>query len=44
MSRANGSASSRYHWAEAVVGADTAKAVDYARRAAESALQQLAPG
>ena len=33
-----------YHWAEAVVGADTAKAMGYARRAAESALQQLAPG
>ncbi len=33
-----------YHWAEAVVSADTAKAMDYARRAAERALQQLAPG
>ena len=31
------------HWAAAVVSADTAKAVHYARRAAERALQQLAP-
>jgi class 3 adenylate cyclase len=31
------------HWAAAVVSADTAKAIHYARRAAERALQQLAP-
>ncbi|HEY0517426.1 MAG TPA: AAA family ATPase [Solirubrobacteraceae bacterium] len=31
------------HWAAAVVSSDTAKAVHYARRAAERALQQLAP-
>ncbi len=31
------------HWAAAVVGADTAKAMHYARRAAERALTQLAP-
>lgn len=33
-----------YHWGEAVVSAETAKATNYARRAAERALQQLAPG
>ncbi len=33
-----------YHWAEAEVGSETAaKAMHYARRAAERALQQLAP-
>jgi class 3 adenylate cyclase len=31
------------HWAAAVVSADTAKAIHYARRAAERALEQLAP-
>ncbi len=31
------------HWAAAVVSSDTAKAIHYARRAAERALQQLAP-
>jgi class 3 adenylate cyclase len=31
------------HWAAAVVSADTAKAMHYARRAAERALAQLAP-
>jgi tetratricopeptide (TPR) repeat protein len=31
------------HWAAAVVSADTAKAIHYARRAAERALGQLAP-
>ncbi len=31
------------HWAAAVVSADTAKAIHYARLAAERALQQLAP-
>ena len=31
------------HWAAAVVSGDTAKAIHYARRAAERALQQLAP-
>jgi class 3 adenylate cyclase/tetratricopeptide (TPR) repeat protein len=31
------------HWSAAVVSADTAKALDYARRAAERALEQLAP-
>jgi class 3 adenylate cyclase len=31
------------HWAAAVVSADTAKAIHYARRAAERALAQLAP-
>ena len=31
------------HWAAAVVSADTAKAMHYARRAAERALEQLAP-
>ena len=31
------------HWAAAVVSADTAKAIHYARRAAERALDQLAP-
>ncbi len=31
------------HWAAAVVSADTAKALHYARRAAERALEQLAP-
>jgi class 3 adenylate cyclase/tetratricopeptide (TPR) repeat protein len=31
------------HWAAAVVSSDTAKAMHYARRAAERALQQLAP-
>ncbi len=31
------------HWVAAVVGADTAKAIHYARRAAERALEQLAP-
>jgi len=31
------------HWAAAVVSADTAKAIHYARRAAEHALAQLAP-
>jgi class 3 adenylate cyclase len=31
------------HWAAAVVGADTTNATDYARRAAERALEQLAP-
>ena len=31
------------HWSAAVVSADTAKAIHYARRAAERALQQLAP-
>ena len=31
------------HWAAAVVGADTAKAVHYARGAGEHALEQLAP-
>ncbi len=31
------------HWAAAVMGTDTAKPVEYARRAAERALQQLAP-
>ena len=31
------------HWAAAVVSADAAKAIHYARRAAERALQQLAP-
>jgi class 3 adenylate cyclase len=32
-----------YHWAEAVVSADSAKAINYAQRAAERSLQQLAP-
>ena len=32
-----------YHWAEADVSSETAKAMHYARRAAERALQQLAP-
>ena len=32
------------HWAAAVVSTDTAKALYYARRAAERALEQLAPG
>ena len=31
------------HWAAAVVSGDPTKAIDYARRAAERALQQLAP-
>jgi class 3 adenylate cyclase len=31
------------HWAAAVVTTDTAKALDYARRAAERALEKLAP-
>ena len=31
------------HWAAAVVSTDTGKAMHYARRAAESALEQLAP-
>jgi predicted ATPase len=31
------------HWAAAVVSSDTAKAMHYARRAAERALEQLAP-
>jgi class 3 adenylate cyclase len=31
------------HWAAAVVGTDTAKALHYARRAGERALQRLAP-
>ncbi len=31
------------HWAAAVVSTDTAKAIHYARRAAERALEQLAP-
>ena len=31
------------HWAAAVVSADSAKAIHYARRAAEHALEQLAP-
>jgi class 3 adenylate cyclase/tetratricopeptide (TPR) repeat protein len=31
------------HWAAAVVSADTSKAIHYARRAAERALEQLAP-
>jgi class 3 adenylate cyclase/tetratricopeptide (TPR) repeat protein len=31
------------HWAAAVVSSDTAKALHYARRAAERALEQLAP-
>jgi class 3 adenylate cyclase/tetratricopeptide (TPR) repeat protein len=31
------------HWAAAVVSADAAKAIHYARRAAERALEQLAP-
>jgi class 3 adenylate cyclase/tetratricopeptide (TPR) repeat protein len=31
------------HWAAAVVGGDTTNATDYARRAAERALEQLAP-
>ncbi len=31
------------HWSAAVVSADTAKAMHYARRAAERALEQLAP-
>ncbi len=31
------------HWAAAVVSADVAKAIHYARRAAEHALEQLAP-
>ncbi len=31
------------HWAAAVVSADTAKAIHYARRTAERALEQLAP-
>jgi predicted ATPase len=32
------------HWAATVIGADSAKAIHYARRAAERALTQLAPG
>ena len=31
------------HWAAAVISSDTAKAIHYARRAAERALEQLAP-
>ena len=31
------------HWAAAVISTDTAKALHYARRAAERALEQLAP-